>query len=116
MGRSGSGKTTVTRLLQMLHTNYEGLIKIDGNDLREIDVDHLRLSLGVVLQDSFLFSGTIREAIAAAKPDARFEDIVLAARLAEAGRVHRASAARLRDPHPGRLDKSFGRSSTSGWR
>jgi subfamily B ATP-binding cassette protein HlyB/CyaB len=84
MGRSGSGKTTVTRLLQMLHSNYEGLIKIDGNDLREIDVDHLRSSLGVVLQDSFLFSGTIREAIAAAKPDASFEDIVYAARLAGA--------------------------------
>jgi ATP-binding cassette, subfamily B, bacterial HlyB/CyaB len=84
MGRSGSGKTTVTRLLQMLHSNYEGLIKIDGNDLREIDVDHLRSSLGVVLQDSFLFSGTIREAIAAAKPDATFEEVVYAARLAGA--------------------------------
>jgi ATP-binding cassette subfamily B protein len=84
MGRSGSGKTTVTRLLQMLHSNYEGLIKIDGNDLREVDIDHLRSSLGVVLQDSFLFSGTIREAIAAAKPDASFEDIVVAARLAGA--------------------------------
>ena len=84
MGRSGSGKTTVTRLLQMLHTNYEGLIKIDGNDLREFDVDHLRSSLGVVLQDNFLFSGTIREAIAAAKPDASFEEIVYAARLAGA--------------------------------
>jgi ATP-binding cassette, subfamily B, bacterial HlyB/CyaB len=84
MGRSGSGKTTVTRLLQMLHGNYEGLIKIDGNDLREIDVDHLRSSLGVVLQDNFLFSGTIREAIAAAKPDASFEEIVYAARLAGA--------------------------------
>ena len=84
MGRSGSGKTTVTRLLQMLHSNYEGLIKIDGNDLREIDVDHLRSSLGVVLQDSFLFSGTIRDAIAAAKPDAIFEEIVYAARLAGA--------------------------------
>jgi len=84
MGRSGSGKTTVTRLLQMLHGNYEGLIKIDGNDLREIDVDHLRSSLGVVLQDNFLFSGTIREAIAASKPDASFEDIVYAARLAGA--------------------------------
>jgi subfamily B ATP-binding cassette protein HlyB/CyaB len=84
MGRSGSGKTTVTRLLQMLHSNYEGLIKIDGNDLREIDVDHLRSSLGVVLQDNFLFSGTIREAIAAAKPDASFEEIVYAARLAGA--------------------------------
>ena len=84
MGRSGSGKTTVTRLLQMLHSNYQGLIKIDGNDLREIDVDHLRSSLGVVLQDSFLFSGTIREAIAAAKPDATFEEVVYAARLAGA--------------------------------
>jgi ATP-binding cassette, subfamily B, bacterial HlyB/CyaB len=84
MGRSGSGKTTVTRLLQMLHSNYEGLIKIDGNDLREIDVDHLRSSLGVVLQDNFLFSGTIRETITAAKPDARFEEIVYAARLAGA--------------------------------
>jgi ATP-binding cassette subfamily B protein len=84
MGRSGSGKTTVTRLLQMLHGNYEGLIKIDGNDLREFDVDHLRSSLGVVLQDNFLFSGTIRETIAAAKPDASFEDIVYAARLAGA--------------------------------
>ena len=40
MGRSGSGKTTVTRLLQRLHSNYEGLIKIDGIDVREYDVDH----------------------------------------------------------------------------
>ena len=71
MGRSGSGKTTVTRLLQRLHANYEGLIKIDGTDLREIDIGHLRSSLGVVLQDNFLFSGTIREGIAAAKPGAR---------------------------------------------
>jgi subfamily B ATP-binding cassette protein HlyB/CyaB len=84
MGRSGSGKTTVARLLQMLDSNYEGLIKIDGYDLREIDVDHLRSSLGVVPQECFLFSGTIRETIAAAKPDAGFEDIVLAARLAGA--------------------------------
>jgi len=84
MGRSGSGKTTVARLLQMLDSNYEGLIKIDGYDLREIDVDHLRSSLGVVPQECFLFSGTIRETIAAAKPDASFEDIVVAARLAGA--------------------------------
>ena len=84
MGRSGSGKTTVTRLLQRLHANYEGLIKIDGTDLREIDIGHLRSSLGVVLQDNFLFSGTIRETIAAATPGARFEEIVRAARLAGA--------------------------------
>ncbi len=84
VGRSGSGKTTVTRLLQGLHSNYHGLIKIDGNDLREIDVDHLRASLGVVLQENFLFRGSLRETIAAAKPDARFEEIVAAARLAGA--------------------------------
>lgn len=84
VGRSGSGKTTVTRLLQALHSDYHGLIKIDGNDLREFDVDHLRSSLGVVLQENFLFRGTIRETIAAAKPHAAFEEIVQAARLAGA--------------------------------
>ena len=95
VGRSGSGKTTVTRLLQALHSNYQGLIKIDGNDLREIDVDHLRSSLGVVLQENFLFRGTIRETIAAAKPDASFEEVVQAARLAGAeGRpIYRAASA-----------------------
>jgi len=84
MGRSGSGKTTVTRLLQGLHQNYEGLIKIDGVDLREIDLNHLRSNLGVVLQDNFLFNGTIRENIMAAKRDASLEEVIRAARLAGA--------------------------------
>jgi ATP-binding cassette subfamily B protein len=84
VGRSGSGKTTATRLLQALHSNYQGLIKIDGNDLRAIDVDHLRSSLGVVLQENFLFRGSLRNTIAAAKPDASFEEVVQAARLAGA--------------------------------
>jgi len=84
MGRSGSGKTTVTRLLQRLHSDYQGLIKIDGVDVREYDLDHLRSSLGVVLQENFLFSGTIRQNITAAKSDATFEEMVYAARLAGA--------------------------------
>jgi subfamily B ATP-binding cassette protein HlyB/CyaB len=84
MGKSGSGKTTITRLLQRLHSDYEGLIKIDGIDVREYDVDHLRRNVGVVLQENFLFAGTIRENISAAKPDATFDDIVRAARLAGA--------------------------------
>ncbi|MDX8456003.1 peptidase domain-containing ABC transporter [Mesorhizobium sp. VK9D] len=84
MGRSGSGKTTVARLLQSLHSNYEGLIKIDGVDIREYDIDHLRRNLGVVLQENFLFSGTIRENIIAAKTDATFDEVVQAARLAGA--------------------------------
>ncbi len=84
MGRSGSGKTTVTRLLQGLHRHYDGLIKVDGTDIRAIDLDHLRRSTGVVLQDSFLFAGSIRENIGAGLPGASFEQIVAAARLAGA--------------------------------
>jgi ATP-binding cassette subfamily B protein len=84
VGRSGSGKTTVTRLLQRLHSDYEGLIKIDGVDVREYDVAHLRRNLGVVLQENFLFSGSIRDNITAAKPHATFEEMVRAARLAGA--------------------------------
>ena len=84
MGRSGSGKTTITRLLQRLHSDYQGMIRIDGVDVREFDIDHLRSSLGVVLQENFLFSGTIRDNITAAKSDATFEEVVNAARLAGA--------------------------------
>jgi subfamily B ATP-binding cassette protein HlyB/CyaB len=84
MGRSGSGKTTVTRLLQLFHGNYEGLIKVDGTDLRQYDIDHLRGSFGVVMQENFLFSGTIRDTIASGKPDASFDEVVMAARLAGA--------------------------------
>ncbi len=84
VGRSGSGKTTVTRLLQRLHPDYEGLIKIDGVDIRSYDLAHLRRSLGVVLQDNYLFSGTIRENITAAKSNATFDEVCRAARLAGA--------------------------------
>lgn len=84
MGRSGSGKTTVTRLLQGLSRDYEGLIKIDGMDLREIDLDHLRSQIGVVPQENFLFNGTVRENISAARPNAGFDQVVRVAQLAGA--------------------------------
>jgi ATP-binding cassette subfamily B protein len=84
VGRSGSGKTTVTRLLQRLHPDYEGLIKIDGVDIRSYDLAHLRRSLGVVLQDNYLFSGTIRDNIAAGKTDASFDEVCRAGRLSGA--------------------------------
>jgi ATP-binding cassette subfamily B protein len=95
MGRSGSGKTTITRLLQGLNNQYEGIIKIDGMDLREIDLQHLRTCIGVVAQENFLFSGTIRENIGIAKPHATFAEIVRVAQLAGGGGVYRAPAARL---------------------
>jgi ATP-binding cassette subfamily B protein len=84
MGRSGSGKTTVTRLLQGLQPNYQGIIKIDGMDLREMDLSHLRTHIGVVLQENFLFRGSIRDNIAMARPDAGFAQVVRAAQLAGA--------------------------------
>ena len=84
MGRSGSGKTTFTRLLQGLYAADEGTIRFDGVDLRELDLVHLRRQIGVVLQDSFLFRGTIRDNLAITRPDAPMAEIVRAAELAGA--------------------------------
>jgi ATP-binding cassette, subfamily B, bacterial HlyB/CyaB len=84
VGRSGSGKSTITRLLQRLHSEYEGSIKIDGVDVRDYDMSHLRRSIGVVLQENFLFSGSVRENIMIGKPNATHDDVVRAARLAGA--------------------------------
>jgi HlyB family type I secretion system ABC transporter len=84
VGRSGSGKSTVTRLLQGITRDYEGFVKLDGNDLREINLSHMRRSFGVVLQENFLFRGTIRENIIAGRPGMTLTDAVRAARLAGA--------------------------------
>jgi ATP-binding cassette, subfamily B, bacterial HlyB/CyaB len=85
VGRSGSGKTTLTRLIQGIETAAEGVIRLDGIDIRHIDLAHLRRNIGVVLQDNFLFRGTIRQNIAAARPDTPLAEIVEAARIAGAG-------------------------------
>ena len=84
VGRSGSGKSTVTRLLQGINRDYTGSIRIDGTDMREINLRHIRKSFGMVLQDNFLFRGTVRENIIAGRPGLSFEDAVRAARLAGA--------------------------------
>jgi ATP-binding cassette subfamily B protein len=84
VGRSGSGKTTLTKLLQGLYSPQEGVIRIDGTDLREIDLAHLRSNLGVVLQDNFLFRGTVRENIAVSQPGASSEAVAESARISGA--------------------------------
>ena len=84
VGRSGSGKSTVTRLLQGINREYQGFIKLDGTDLRDIDLRHLRQSFGVVLQSNFLFRGSIRDNIIAGRPGLTPADAVSAARLAGA--------------------------------
>jgi ATP-binding cassette, subfamily B, bacterial HlyB/CyaB len=84
VGRSGSGKSTVTRLLQAINREYEGQIKVDGSDLREINLAHLRRNFGVVLQENFLFRGSVRDNIIAGRPGLTLSDAVRAARLAGA--------------------------------
>lgn len=84
VGRSGSGKTTITRLIQGIQTAQGGMLRIDGVDIRQIDLTHLRKSIGVVLQENFLFRGTLRDNLAAARPDADMAEIIKAARMAGA--------------------------------
>ena len=84
VGRSGSGKTTLTRLIRAMYPMQLGSVRIDGHDIREIDLPHLRSQVGVVMQQCFLFRGTVRENIAATKPDATLEEVVHAAEMAGA--------------------------------
>ena len=84
VGRSGAGKTTFANMLLRLYEPNEGRIFIDGHDLRQVSISSLRSQIGVVPQEVFLFSGTIRENIAFGEPDASLEQVVGAAMLAGA--------------------------------
>ncbi|SOC11604.1 peptidase domain-containing ABC transporter [Rhodobacter maris] len=84
VGRSGSGKTTLTRLLQGIGSPQSGRILYNGEDIRHIDLDHLRRSVGIVLQENVLFRGSLRENISMARPDAGHEAVLRAAELAGA--------------------------------
>jgi len=84
VGRSGSGKTTLSALLQGLYYAGEGAVRIDGHNIRDIDLGFLRGQIGVVPQEPFLFRGTIKDNIRMGQPTAGFEDIVVASRVAGA--------------------------------
>lgn len=84
VGRSGAGKTTLTNLVARFYDPTAGMIRLDGRDLRAIDIDDYRALLGVVEQDVFLFDGTVAENIAYARRGATREDVVAAARAAHA--------------------------------
>jgi ATP-binding cassette subfamily B protein len=84
VGRSGSGKTTFSALLQGLHQASEGAIRIDGHNIKDIDLAHLRAQNGVVPQEPFLFRGSVKDNIRMGDPTASFEDVVRAARMAGA--------------------------------
>jgi subfamily B ATP-binding cassette protein HlyB/CyaB len=84
VGRSGSGKSTLTKLIQRLYIQQEGAIYIDDVDTRHMNPIWLRYHIGTVLQENYLFSGTIRENIAMARPEASIEHIIEASQLAGA--------------------------------
>jgi ATP-binding cassette, subfamily B, multidrug efflux pump len=84
LGATGSGKTTIINLLPRFYDPSEGRILIDGHDLRDVTLDSLRAQIGIVLQETTLFSGTIRDNIAFGRPGASMEEVTAAARAADA--------------------------------
>ena len=75
VGATGAGKSTIAKLITRFYDPSSGSVTIDGHDLRGVDIDSLRVQLGVVPQEPFLFHGTIRDNIAFARPDATTEEI-----------------------------------------
>jgi ATP-binding cassette subfamily B protein len=86
VGSSGSGKSTVSLLLPRFYDVTHGAVLIGGHDVRELTLDSLRAAIGLVPEDSFLFSDTVRNNIAYGRPDATDEEILTAARAAQADR------------------------------
>jgi ATP-binding cassette subfamily B multidrug efflux pump len=90
VGPTGAGKTTIVNLLTRFYDIDSGLVHIDGVDIRQIKMDDLRRTLGIVLQDTFLFSDTVMENIRYGRLDATDEEVIAAAKLANADQfIHR---------------------------
>jgi ATP-binding cassette subfamily B protein len=83
VGSTGSGKTTIVKLLLRLYDPNEGALYLDGIDLKELNMHDLRRSIGLVSQDTFLIDGTVKENIAYGKIDASMDSIIEAAKVAE---------------------------------
>ena len=84
VGRSGSGKSTLTKLLQRIYRPESGRVLVDGQDIAQADLDWLRRNVGVVLQESRLFDGSIRDNIAITRPTATQTEVLRAAELSGA--------------------------------
>ena len=84
LGAIGSGKTTITHLIPRFYDVKSGAVRVDGYDVRDVTLHSLRSQIGIVLQETNLFTGTIRENIAYGRPDATMEEIIEAAKAAEA--------------------------------
>ncbi|MFD1172073.1 ABC transporter ATP-binding protein [Oceanobacillus picturae] len=81
VGHTGSGKSTIANLISRFYDPTKGVVKIDGQDLRDVKINSLRQKISVVLQDTFIFSGTIMENIRFGKPNATDEEVMEAAKV-----------------------------------
>ena len=84
VGTSGSGKSTISMLLPRFYDVQDGSVRIGGHDVRDLTMDSLRASIGLVMEDSFLFSESVKANIAYGRPDATDEQVIAAAKQAEA--------------------------------
>jgi ATP-binding cassette subfamily B multidrug efflux pump len=84
LGATGSGKSSIINLIPRFYDATEGAILIDGHDVRDVTLDSLRRQIGIVLQETNLFGGTIRDNIAFGRPDATLEEVTAAAKAAAA--------------------------------
>jgi len=84
LGMTGSGKTSIINMIPRFYDVTEGAVRLDGHDVRDVTLDSLRAQIGIVLQETTLFSGTIRDNIAYGRPDASDAEIEAAARAAAA--------------------------------
>ena len=85
LGTTGSGKSTLVNLIPRFYDVTGGAVRLDGNDVRDVTLSSLRSQIGIVLQETRLFSGTVRDNVAFGKPDATDEEVVAAAEAAQAG-------------------------------
>lgn len=84
VGKTGAGKTTISNLIARLYDPKEGVVKIDGIDVKDLSSKQLRRNIGIVSQDIFLFMGTIADNIRYARPDATNDEVIAAAKAASA--------------------------------
>ena len=114
IGHTGSGKTTLASLIPRFYDVQAGRVTIDGVDVRDVTLTSLRREIGVIAQDPFLFSATVRENLAFGRPEATDEEIEAGGAAGAGARVHREAARRVRDGDRRARDHALGRPAPAG--
>ena len=99
LGTTGSGKSTLVNLIPRFYDVTRGAVRLDGNDVRDVTLSSLRSQIGIVLQETRLFSGTVRDNVAFGRPDATDEEVVAAAEAAQADTFITGALGWLRHSH-----------------